>query len=139
MKKSISAAVFVSFLFAGAALACDGETHQVVKEVSVPQVAELQKSGQVTLVDANFSEFRVKHGVIPGAVLLSSYKDYQPAKELPSDKSRKLIFYCANQRCTASHFAATRAVEAGYADVSVLPDGLSGWRRAGKPISIPQS
>jgi rhodanese-related sulfurtransferase len=31
----------------------------------------------------------------------------------------------------ASHAAARRAVEAGYTDVSVMVDGIEGWKAAG--------
>jgi rhodanese-related sulfurtransferase len=31
----------------------------------------------------------------------------------------------------ASHEAARRAVKAGYTDVSVMADGIQGWRDAG--------
>jgi len=31
----------------------------------------------------------------------------------------------------ASHAAARRAVEAGYTDVSVMADGIVGWKKAG--------
>jgi rhodanese-related sulfurtransferase len=34
----------------------------------------------------------------------------------------------------ASQGAARRAVEAGYTDVSVMVDGLKGWRAEGKPV-----
>ena len=37
----------------------------------------------------------------------------------------------------ASHGAARRAVDAGYTDVSVLADGLQGWKAAGKPTVVP--
>jgi rhodanese-related sulfurtransferase len=139
VKTLISISAVASFLVASAALACDGQQHMAMKQLSVPQAAELQKAGKATLVDANGVDFRAQHGVIPGAVLLTSYKDYEPAKELPSDKTRKLVFYCANTHCGASHMAATKAMEAGYADVSVLPDGLMGWKKAGQPTSVPQS
>jgi len=33
----------------------------------------------------------------------------------------------------ASHEAARRAVEAGYKDVSVMADGIEGWKNAGMP------
>jgi rhodanese-related sulfurtransferase len=35
----------------------------------------------------------------------------------------------------ASHKAAGLAVKAGYTDVSVLTDGLMGWKKAGQPVS----
>jgi rhodanese-related sulfurtransferase len=37
----------------------------------------------------------------------------------------------------ASHEAARRAVAAGYTDVSVMSDGIAGWRKAGKPAEMP--
>ena len=34
----------------------------------------------------------------------------------------------------ASHQAAGRAVEMGYANVFVMPAGIDGWLKAGKPV-----
>jgi rhodanese-related sulfurtransferase len=34
----------------------------------------------------------------------------------------------------ASHAAARRAVKAGYTDVSVMVDGIQGWKDAGKRV-----
>jgi rhodanese-related sulfurtransferase len=36
----------------------------------------------------------------------------------------------------ASHEAARRAVQAGYTNVSVMGDGLLGWKKAGKPVKM---
>ena len=53
-------------------------------------------SAHVTVYDANFSETRERFGVIDGAHLLSSYDNYNVAKELPADKNTKIVFYCAD-------------------------------------------
>jgi rhodanese-related sulfurtransferase len=37
----------------------------------------------------------------------------------------------------ASHEAAGRAAEAGYTDVSVMVDGMKGWKEAGQPAAAP--
>ncbi len=95
--------------------------------------AQLAKSAAQP-VDANGKQTRRKMGVIPGAVLLSDSEDFQPS-ELPADKSRPLVFYCANESCDASHLAAHKAITAGYKDVKVLPDGIAGWVKAGKKVS----
>ena len=50
----------------------------------------------VTVLDANGTDFRAREGVIPGAVLLSSYKQYDVEKELPPGKDARLVFYCAD-------------------------------------------
>lgn len=46
----------------------------------------------------------------------------------------ELIFYCSNRRCTASHYAAKKAVELGFSDVLVYVDGTAGWYQAGLPV-----
>jgi rhodanese-related sulfurtransferase len=81
--------------------------------------------------DANGKSTRESQGIIPTAVLLPSSSAYDLAL-LPRDKATPTVFYCANERCTASHTAAQRALDAGYSDVSVLSVGISGWVKAGK-------
>ena len=36
----------------------------------------------------------------------------------------------------ASHEAARRATDAGYTDVSVMADGIFGWKNAGQPLAV---
>jgi rhodanese-related sulfurtransferase len=105
------------------------------KIVHVTDLAAALKSERApTVCDANSKGTRKMAGVIPGAVLLSSTK-FDVAKELPADKSKPLVFYCANTMCMASHEAAKRALKAGYADVSILPEGIQGWKDAGQPVA----
>ncbi len=39
----------------------------------------------------------------------------------------------------ASHEAARRATQAGYTDVSVMADGIFGWKDAGQPLQVASS
>ena len=108
------------------------------------QVADLKKlmadtTHKVAIFDANGESTRKKDGIIPGAVLLSSFNHYDIAKELPADKNTTLVFYCANPKCTASHTAAERAMEAGYTKVAVLTDGIQGWVKAGEKADTMKS
>lgn len=112
---------------------------QTVKTITVADLVRLQKEKKAEVVDVNTSETRTKFGVIPGATLLSSASKYDPAKELPATKDTPLIFYCANTKCQASHVAAERALENGYKDVSVLPDGIMGWKQSGQKTKVPLS
>lgn len=123
-----------SLIIPTAALACDGEKQASYKPATwtVADLSQKQQGAKITVLDANRPEFRAKHGVIPGAVLLTSARQYDIAKELPADKSSQLVFYCANNACRASEMAAGRALEAGYTNVAVLPEGLLGWKKAGK-------
>lgn len=85
------------------------------------------------IFDANSKATREKDGVIPTAVLLSSSSEYDLAL-LPKDKATPVVFYCANDKCTASHTAAKRAMTAGHSDVAVLGAGIAGWVKAGKAV-----
>jgi hypothetical protein len=53
-------------------------------------------NSHVNIYDANGWGLRSTAGVIPGAHLLTSDDKYDVAKELPADKSAKLVFYCAD-------------------------------------------
>jgi rhodanese-related sulfurtransferase len=86
--------------------------------------------------DANGKTTREAQGIIPTAVLLPSSSTYDLAL-LPADKATPTVFYCANERCMASHAAAQRALSAGYTDVSVLSVGIAGWVKAGKATEKP--
>ena len=102
-----------------------------VPEVSIDELDRMLASGAGQPVDANGDRTRKKLGVIPGAVLLTDSDTFLPS-ELPADKRKTLVFYCANTSCGASHEAAARARIAGYTNVKVLPDGIAGWVKAGK-------
>lgn len=138
----LSLAVASSVVVSSAAFACEGENHMAKAnepvKATVAEVATWTKAKQAIPVDANGQETRTKQGVIPGAVLLTSSSTYD-VKELPADKSSKLVFYCANQKCGASHQAAKRAMENGYTNVAVLPEGIAGWKQAGQPTAKPNS
>ena len=99
--------------------------------ISVDELATLIADGKGAAVDANLSTVRSRQGRIPGAILLSDFAEYD-LRELPDDRARKLVFYCANEKCGASHAAAEKAKVAGWTDVRVLPAGIVGWKSAGK-------
>lgn len=116
------------------------ETTAQQREVNIPTVTvdELDSklaAGGSQAVDANLDTTRKKLGVVPGAVLLTDSQNFQ-LTELPSDKSKELVFYCANPQCGASHQAAAKAIAAGYANVRVMPEGIAGWVKAGKKTQL---
>ena len=88
------------------------------------------------LYDANGDRTRREYGVIPGATLLPSSREYS-VELLPPEKAARLVFYCASTWCGAAEKAAERALAKGYTAVSVLPEGIKGWREAGMPTSKP--
>ena len=145
MKTFLVAATLALSSLPAASLACDCEGGEKVSRspwqpVGVDALATRIEKKAVTVYDANREEFRSKNGVLPGAKLLTSSSKYDVEKELPAQKDSALVFYCASEKCTASHKAAERAAAAGFKDVSVLIVGFKGWKDAGKPTeSIPRS
>ncbi|MCL2625853.1 MAG: rhodanese-like domain-containing protein [Cystobacterineae bacterium] len=105
-------------------------------EVGLMEAEAWLKAGEALAVDVNVEEVRQEYGVLPGAVLLDSASSYEVGL-LPKDKSLKLIFYCLNKRCTASHIAAKRAQSMGYKRVYVLSEGIQAWKEAKLPASTP--
>ncbi len=116
-----------------------GDAHAKFTQFDVEQVADLLATKSATAVDANSASTREEYGVIPGAVLLSTYGEYDVAKELPADKAEQLVFYCSSEKCSAAPRAASKAVDAGYSNVAVLPSGIKGWKAAGRETAEFQS
>ena len=115
-----------------ATAACRGKGERP-PALTVGQLAtELKSADPPRLYDANGDRTRREYGVIPGAVLLPSSREYALAL-LPESKTAHLVFYCASSWCGAAETAAERAERAGYTLVSVLPDGIKGWKEAGMP------
>lgn len=102
-----------------------------VATVTVDQLETMLAKNECEPVDANGEQTRKKMGVIPGARLLTDSDSFN-VSELPANKDKPLVFYCANTSCGASHDAAEKALTAGYTNVKVLPDGIAGWVKAGK-------
>ncbi len=143
---SIALVAAVTVMIAARAAATDLRTllnnqrpPETFKLIDVRQLAGLMKdkSSHVRIYDANGNELRKTAGMIVGARPLSSSDHYNVADELPTAHNAKLVFYCADKQCLASHEAARRAVDAGYTDVSVMMDGIQGWRDAGEPVEYP--
>lgn len=105
-----------------------------VPEVTVVDLAQLIADDKVIVFDANGDEVRRKFGSIPGATLLASSSGYD-LSVLPAEKTKKLVFYCANPRCTAAEKAADRARVAGH-EVLVLRAGIAGWVDAGQATTL---
>ena len=110
------------------------DPHDAFEKLGVDTVASLVDGKKAVAVDANGTETRKEYGTLPGAVLLTNARTFEVA-ELPADKSTELVFYCGSEQCNAAPKAAKRAKELGYTAVKVMPEGIRGWVKAGKPVS----
>lgn len=121
----------VSALFALGSLAWAEE----FKTMSADELqAGLTKKEKIEVFDANTPAVRKKFGVITGSKNIEHSTKYDTSI-LPKDKSTKVVFYCYNEMCTASHSAAKRAIELGYKNAYVMIDGITGWANKKYPIS----
>lgn len=110
-----------------------------VAQTPLAEVRKIVETKSATVLDANGDDTRKEYGVIPGATLLSS-SDHYALSELPQNKSARLVFYCGGTQCRASDHAAERAAENGYTQVSVMREGIRGWKASGAPTQpLPQS
>lgn len=101
------------------------------KTMNVEDLSKAMKAEKVFVYDSNSTDM-YKDGHIPGATHMTF--DKVSADKLPKEKNSKLVFYCANERCTASHDAAKKAIELGYSNVWVMSPGIQGWKKSGQPV-----
>ncbi len=116
---------------AGKDKAAKSEGFKLIKVAELSKWMDGPEKASVHIYDANSDEARKADGLIPGAVALASSSSYE-VSVLPENKADKVVFYCANTQCLASHSAAKRASESGYTSVYVMADGIEGWKKAKK-------
>lgn len=102
-----------------------------VEELDAKLASARAGQGKVAVFDNN-DRARFDKGHIPGARWVKF--DAVKASDLPADKETTLVFYCANEYCTACHSGANAAAKLGYRNVFILPAGIKGWEKAKKPV-----
>jgi rhodanese-related sulfurtransferase len=100
-------------------------------KLTLAQVEAKLGQPNVFLFDANPREF-YDHGHLPSASWVKF--DEVTTDVLPADRAATLIFYCANELCTASHDAAKQALSLGYANTFLMPEGFIGWKKSGRTL-----
>ena len=63
--------------------------------MTLDEVEKGLAANELSAIDCNGESTRKKHGVLPGAVLITDEETF-PESELPPDKTRKLVFYCSS-------------------------------------------
>ena len=101
-----------------------------VQILTPAQVYNEIKKNDVTVLDVN-PEAIYKKGHVPKAKN-TSFLNTEGL--LPKNKKSRIIFYCMNEMCSASHQAAETAVKAGYSNVARMSAGIAGWIQQKLPI-----
>ncbi len=135
MKRLSLAAALCAGLFAFAAptapvLAAEADAPKTVQQMRQPIPLSLSRvhkvMGQegVYLFDCNPEEIYAQSH-IKGSIHTNVENWWEL---LPKDKKNSfLIFYCINRLCNVSFEASLVAIEKGYENVYVMPDGIQGW------------
>jgi rhodanese-related sulfurtransferase len=102
-----------------------------IPEITLPQLEDLLKSGNVLLFDAR-PRFYYDQGHIPGALPLSPYsfsEDYSRVEErLRKSSTKKIVVYCGDFCCPNAHRVAQLLTMHGYS-VAVFTGGWIEWRK----------
>ena len=106
----------------------DGLAAPEAGDLTVKEVAAMLKRKEPVFLFDDNSHDSYQKGHIPGAKWIQY--DAVTAAQLPKSKDAKLVFYCYNPLCGASPLAAKQALSLGYRNVWLLPEGITGWRKA---------
>lgn len=105
--------------------------------ISADELWSVIDSGQPVFVfDTNRKE-RWEKSHVPGATWI----DFESVEltQLPEDPTAQLVFYCANLVCPASQISARAAMDLGYENVMIMPEGIAGWEEKGLPVNSASS
>ncbi len=112
-------------------MACSSVAKEELPTISTGDLAAGIAAKSLMVIDNNTPEIFAKNH-IPTAVHMDPRNP--DLKLFPTDKDAKLVFYCKNTWCMASHAGARHALKAGYKNAHVYPDGIDGWIKAGQRV-----
>jgi rhodanese-related sulfurtransferase len=104
-----------------------------------PAWKEIQPEALKQMLDQNadfmlintMSYIECRDHSIPRSICIPCGTFDEQTDRLPRDKQKKLIYYCESDLCLRSSQCAEKSIKLGYTDVSVLKNGLPGWKMAG--------
>jgi rhodanese-related sulfurtransferase len=103
------------------------------KRLAPPEAVRMINDRDIVVVDLRpAADF--KKGHLMNALNLPVGKLVERAGELPKDKSKPLLLYCALGGVAAE--AAAKLRKLGYAEVYPLRGGLNGWLASNLPVTV---
>lgn len=94
----------------------------------------IDDKAELLLIDARRTKDFDKEHIETAISLPATDVNAKTLSEIAPDITQKLIFYCQNLRCQASHIAAGKAIGAGYKYVYVHNAGIDDWKEQGFPV-----
>jgi rhodanese-related sulfurtransferase len=101
-----------------------------VSVIKVKKVKKLIAGDDVVVIDSR-SGAAYAAGHIPTALSLPSCTMQDHLSRLPEKKNTLLVFYCGGTTCGMSTRGSTLAARAGYTNIKVMKQGITGWTAAG--------
>lgn len=102
------------------------------KRLTAGEAVRLINDSDAAIVDVR-APGDFKRGHILNAINIPAAKWQERIKELPKDKSRPLVVYCALG--TAAPQMASELKKLGYGTAFALKGGINGWQADGLPVT----
>lgn len=90
-------------------------------------------SAHFVLIDARRAKDYKKEHIIGSINLPALDVNSKTLAEIAPENKTKLVFYCQNLKCSASHIAASKALGAGYKYIYEFSGGIESWKQHGYP------
>ena len=124
---------FFFVLITSATAAAQETQHDVVTDVSVPEFQDLIDSLQDEIVIDLRTEEELRHGKIPGAMVIDFFgPDFEPSIQ-KLEKNRVYLLYCASGGRSGETSELMRKM--GFRKVYNLEGGFNEWAKAKMTIS----
>jgi len=113
-----------------------GDTLEYGLEISDSRVAkDLFNAGEALFVDARartlYDEAHIKDAV---SFPVHQFDDHLDVFFTTYPQDKLIITYCSGRECTDSHRLAQHLKDAGYENIRVYIDGITGWEMKGYPV-----
>lgn len=102
--------------------------------VDISEVEAALADDSIVVIDAQGpGGFETEH--IPGAINFGLDQVAEQAALEIGDPNRRVIIYCTDVNCVGAEFVGTLLIEAGYTNIGRYPEGIAGWRDAGRSVA----
>lgn len=106
-----------------------------VPEISVPDVVAAVESGKApVIIDVRGPDAHGR-GHIEGATHIPLDDLRAREKELPTDKTTRMVVYCGNGT-KLGPLGTAKLQSMGYTNVANMSGGIEGWRAAGQKVAV---
>ena len=93
----------------------------------------LDDQAKFVLIDARRDKDYNEEHIVSAVNLSATDVSSKTLEEIAPENTTKLVFYCQNTKCQASHIAASKALGAGYKYLYEFSGGIEDWKAHNYP------